>query len=102
MKRYVLSRGADRDLDDLWDYVAADNVDAADRLIQKLMDVFEALAQHSGMGHKREDLTDYLVLFWPVGNYLVIYQAEQRPIRIVAIVHGNRDIPTFLHGRNAE
>jgi hypothetical protein len=27
------------------------------------------------MGHKREDLTAYAVLFWPVGAYLIIYRA---------------------------
>jgi plasmid stabilization system protein ParE len=33
MSGYFLSREADSDIDDLWDYIAADNVDAADRLI---------------------------------------------------------------------
>jgi plasmid stabilization system protein ParE len=102
MSSYVISREADRDLDDLWDYIAADNVDAADRLTAKLMDAFEALARLPGMGHKRDDLTTHPVLFWPVGNYLVVYRAERSPIEIVAIVHGARDIPTFLLGRRIE
>jgi plasmid stabilization system protein ParE len=102
MSSYVISREADRDLDDLWDYIAADNVDAADRLTAKLMDAFEALARLPGMGHKRDDLTTHPVLFWPVGNYLVVYRAERSPIEIVAIVHGARDIPTFLLWRRIE
>jgi plasmid stabilization system protein ParE len=100
MSSYVLSRDADRELDELWDYIAADSVDAADRLAAKLMDAFEALARHPGMGHKRHDLTSHPVLFWPVGNYLVIYRAESSPIEVLAIVHGARDIPTFLLGRS--
>jgi hypothetical protein len=28
--RYILSEDADRDLDGIWDYIAADNVDAAE------------------------------------------------------------------------
>ena len=36
MTRYILSEDADRDLDGIWDYIAADNVDAADRWIGKL------------------------------------------------------------------
>jgi len=99
MSGYALSPEADRDLDDLWDYIAEDSIDAADRLTVRLMDSFEALARNPGMGHKREDLTNYHVLFWPVGNYLVIYRGERTPIEIVAIVYGTRDIPTFLHGR---
>ena len=95
-------READRDLDDLWDHIAEDNVDAADRLTAKLWMRLRALARHPGMGHKREDLTNYPVLFWPVGNYLVIYRAERNRIEIVAIVYGTRDIPTFLRGRGDE
>ena len=51
------------------------------------------------MGHKREDLTRYPVLFWPVGAYLVIYRPERGPIEIVAVTQGSRDIPAFLHRR---
>ena len=55
----------------LWNYIAQDSVDAADRLTAKLLDSFETLARHPGLGNKREDLTNYPVLFWPVGSYLV-------------------------------
>ena len=40
MNGYVLSRDAERDLEDLWDYVAEDDVAAADRLIARLFDAF--------------------------------------------------------------
>jgi plasmid stabilization system protein ParE len=96
---YVLSVDADFDLDDIWEYIAADNIDAADRWMGKLFDAFEALGQTPGMGHRREDLTSYPVLFWPVGTYLVIYRAERLPIEIVAVTQGSRDIPAFLSRR---
>ncbi|MGA2270099.1 MAG: type II toxin-antitoxin system RelE/ParE family toxin [Bryobacteraceae bacterium] len=99
MTGYILSVDADLDLDEVWEYIAADNVDAADRWIGKLFDAFEALARTPGIGHKREDLTDYPVVFWPVGSYLVIYRAEHRPIEIVGVTHGSRDIPAFLRCR---
>ena len=57
------------------------------------------LGKTPGMGHRREDLTSYSVLFWPVGAYLVIYRAEPRPIEIVAVTQGSRDIPAFLNRR---
>lgn len=69
MSGYVLGRDAEQDLNDLWDYIAEDSVEAADRLIAALFDAFEALARNSGIGHKRQDLTSSPVLFWPVGNY---------------------------------
>ena len=99
MTGYVLSADADLDLDEIWEYIAADSIDAADRWIRKLFDAFEALGRIPGMGHKREDLTAYPVLFWPVGSYLVIYRAEHLPIEIVAVTQGSRDIPAFLRRR---
>ena len=102
MSRYVLGRDAERDLDDLWEYIARDSVTAADRLISEIFEAFEALARNPGIGHKREDLTKFPVLFWPVGNYLIIYRAVGSLVEIIAIVHGKRDVPVFLRGRNPE
>lgn len=54
---YVLGREAELDLDEIWEYIASDNPDAADRWIGKLFDAFEALGKMPGMGHVRKDLT---------------------------------------------
>ncbi len=99
MSGYALSADTDLDLDEIWEYIAADNIDAADRWIGKLFDAFEALARTPGMGHKRDDLTVYPVLFWPVGAYIIIYRAERHPIEIVAVTQGSLDIPAFLQRR---
>jgi plasmid stabilization system protein ParE len=45
------------------------------------------------------DLTAYPVLFWPLGAYLIIYRATSRPVEIVAVTQGARDIPAFLQRR---
>ena len=82
MSGYVLSRDAERDLEDLWDYIAEENVEAADRLTARLFDAFEELGRFPGLGHKREDLTNFPVLFWPVGNYLIIYGQSNPPSRL--------------------
>ncbi len=99
MKKFVLSSEAVLDLEAIWEYIAQDNMDAADRWIGKLFGAFEAIAQTPGMGHKREDLTSYPILFWPVGSYLILYRAERDPIEIVAVTQGARDIPAFLRLR---
>ena len=99
MNTYVLSRAAERDLEQIWDYVAKDNVAAADRLIERFFRTFDMLAHNSRIGHTRADLTRHPVLFWPVGNYLVIYRNKRKRVQVVGIVHGKRDIPTFLSKR---
>lgn len=99
MKPYVLSLEALLDLEAIWEYIAKDNVDAADRWVAKLFGAFESIAQTPGMGHRREDLTSHAILFWPVGSYLILYRAERDPIEIVAVTQGARDIPIFLRLR---
>lgn len=99
MTRYVLSAGAERDLDHIWDFIAEDSIDIADRWVGKLFDAFESLARNPGMGRKREDLTAHPVFFWPVGSYLIIYRASRGPIEIAAVTQGSRDIPAFLRSR---
>jgi plasmid stabilization system protein ParE len=100
MRRYFLSEGAELDLDAIWEFIAQDNIDAADRWVAKLFDAFAALAQTPSMGHSREDLTALPVLFWPVGAYLVLYRAQSDGVEIVAVTQGARDIPSFLRQRS--
>ena len=69
MKEYVLGCEAVLDLEDVWEYIATDSADAADRWIAKLFDAFDDIARMPGIGHRRKDLTDYAVLFWTVGAY---------------------------------
>jgi antitoxin ParD1/3/4/toxin ParE1/3/4 len=99
MTGYVLAEAAALDLDTIWEYIAQDNVPAADRWIDKLFEAFESIASHPGIGHKREDLTALPVLFWPVGSYLIVYRVKSGAIEIVAVTQGARDIPAFLSSR---
>jgi antitoxin ParD1/3/4 len=99
MSHYLLSTGAADDLSAVWEFIAADSIDAADRWIDKLYETFELLALHPAMGHTRKDLTAHPVLFWPVESYLIIYRCQGGFIEIVAVTQGARDIPAFLQQR---
>jgi plasmid stabilization system protein ParE len=43
VKEYVLSVDAELDLDEIWDFIAQDSIEAADRWIEKLFDAFGSL-----------------------------------------------------------
>lgn len=101
MSRYVISSEARADLNEIWEYIAQDNFDAADGWIHKLRNSIESLACTPGMGHTRKDLTDSPVLFWPVGAYLIIYRLRDTYIEVVAVTQGARDIPSFLNERSS-
>ncbi len=100
MRTYFLGIEASQDVLDIWDYIANDDINAADRLVKALFEAFEKLGRMPRMGHRREDLVeDRPLLFWPVGDYLVIYRADRLPIEIVAVTRSSRDIPSFLRRR---
>ncbi|MFP4148959.1 MAG: type II toxin-antitoxin system RelE/ParE family toxin, partial [Nitriliruptoraceae bacterium] len=50
------------------------------------------LADHPGLGHLREDLADEALRVWTVHSYLVIYRPDARPLQIVRVLSGYRDI----------
>jgi len=99
MSKYVLTAEADQDLDDIWEYIAQDNIEAADRWDAKLREAFAMLAHNPRAGHTRKDLTDKPILFWPVGAYLTLYRILEDKIEIVAVTQGARDIPSNLRRR---
>lgn len=97
MKGYEFSPAALNDLQEIWVYIAGKNLAAADNLEADFYKACENLADNPCLGHKRPDLTNEPVLFWPVrGQYLVIYQPETQPLRIVRILHGARDAASQL------
>jgi toxin ParE1/3/4 len=53
---YRLSRLAERDLDEIWSYVAEDaSLETADRLIDAIVDRFELLSEQPRMGRLRPE-----------------------------------------------
>lgn len=97
MSGYEFSPEALADLQDIWAYIASDNLRAADKLEEAIYAACELLAKNPRLGHKRSDLTDEPVLFWPVrGHYWVIYYAKKQPIKIIRILHGSRDVQQQL------
>jgi plasmid stabilization system protein ParE len=95
---FELARRALADLQHIWEYIAEDSFDAADRVLDDFHQAFEQLAKMPGIGHKRPDLTDRDVLFWPVHSYLVIYKGS-KPLRIVRVIHGKRNVKMLLDKR---
>ena len=99
MSAYVLSPAALQDLQDIWDFISADNESAADKLEGEFFEAFGQLAQRPRMGHNRTDLTERDVLFWPVGSYLIVYRQDSTTLQIVAVLHGARDVAEVIRKR---
>ena len=96
MARYVISPAGRQDLHDIWAGIANDNLDAAERPLDRFEAAFERLAEFPGMGPARPDIIDLPVRFWTLGNFLIIYRAEASPIEIVRVLHAYRNIAAVL------
>lgn len=96
MSRYKLAAPAQQDLREIRDYIARDNVAAARKFLTRLREAFSSLAETPGAGYTRTDLTDLLVRFRPVGSYLIVYDAKRRPVEVLRVLHGARDVETIL------
>ena len=58
------------------------------------------LAEFPRTGHFREDLADKSLRFWPVYSYLIVYRPESRPLQIIRVLHGARDVRRILESPN--
>ncbi|CAN5450750.1 hypothetical protein BH24DEI1_BH24DEI1_18700 [soil metagenome] len=70
MASFQLTDEARGDLDEIWDYIAVDSAVSADRLLDRLEEQFDLLAEQPLIGRAREDLAAGLRSF-TVGNYLI-------------------------------
>jgi plasmid stabilization system protein ParE len=57
MTGYVFHPEAAVDLDEIWDSIAENNLDAADKVIADILASIDALAPFPHQGHIRSDLT---------------------------------------------
>ena len=98
--RFLLSPEAESDLGDIKRLVLAEGGPRiALHVMRSLLKAIRLLAGHPGLGHVRQDLTDLPLRFWPVFSYLIIYDWVRRPIEIVGVVHGARNVSRVLPGR---
>jgi plasmid stabilization system protein ParE len=99
---YELHPEARTDLDDIWNYIAADSIEAAARVIDEILQRFKSLVPFPHQGHRRPDLTNRPLRFVRVRDYLIAYASDKKPLRIIAVIHGHRSprvMAAILRGR---
>jgi len=98
-----LTRDADRDLEEIDDYVAAADSEAkADYVLDKIETILQRLAESPERGTRpRELLTlgvgDYRQIFFK--PYRIIYTVRRKGVYVVLIADGRRDMESLLQSR---
>jgi plasmid stabilization system protein ParE len=100
LEPFQLTEYAILDIDAIWLYLLEkEGVETADRLVTELFKGFYKLADIPNSGHRRADLTSRGVLFYRVFSYLVIYEPQSKPLQILGVLHGKRNVSRILRQR---
>jgi plasmid stabilization system protein ParE len=105
MTGYEFHPEARLDLDEIWEFIRADSLDAADRVIAEILSAIRAMVPFPHQGHRRPDLTSGPLRFIRVDDYLIGYAPDEEPLWVIAVLHGKRDpriLAAILRSREGE
>jgi plasmid stabilization system protein ParE len=91
MSGFVLHPDALADLSEIWELIAADSLDTADRVLEEIHEAIRALVLFPQMGHIRADLTSRPIRFHLVRKFLIAYAPGEKPLLVVAVLQGGRN-----------
>ena len=101
-RRFVLTPQAREDLREILLDIAEDSPDTAERLRKEFYEAFDGLGRSPGIGHYHEELLPRRYRFWNFYSYVVCYAWEAKPLQIIAVVHGARNLAVFFSLRTSE
>src|SRR5882724_8158829 len=99
---FLLHPEAAQDITEIWEYIAKDSPQGARRVREGILGAIRGLVPFPHQGHTRTDLTTRPLLFWTFGNYLIAYAPDEKPLWVVAVIHGRRSprvMTAILRGR---
>jgi len=96
-KSYKLSREADKDIEAIFDYTALEyGLQKAADYTSQFSTVFHQLSQEPELGRARNEIKIGLRSILQ-NKHIIFYRVLEDHIRIVRILHGRSDIPSFLN-----
>ena len=101
MARYLLAEGVEQELDQIWDFIAKDNPDAATRVVAAAYETLGLLAQNPGLGRPRSfarkahrNLRSRGIIGFD--NYVILYREITGGIEVLHVCHGARNLNSLL------
>jgi len=91
--KIIWSPFAHQRINDIADYIANDNLTAAERWVNSIYDTVKRLKDFPKSGRivKEVDKEDIREIFF--GNYRIIYHIEKTAINILTVRHGRQILP---------
>jgi plasmid stabilization system protein ParE len=91
-----LADEADRDLEEIGDYIAIDDPIGADRFVAGLVSACHGLAEFPNRFPLIERYPGAAIRHRAYGNYLILYQVREHEVLVIRIVHGATDYAAIL------
>jgi len=94
MAQWVFSPLARTELQEILDYIAADSgsLAIADQVAGDFEAALGTLVASPDIGWRRDHLTGPGIRWWRVHSYLLVYDPASKPLRVIRILHGARDL----------
>jgi len=90
------AQSARTDLLETWLFIAEENLNAADRVLDTIEQEAKVLATQPLMGRARPDLAQD-IRTWPTStSYTLFYVAEPNGITVIRVLHHARDVQRVL------
>ncbi len=97
MKPVLIRPSADRDMDEIFAWIARDDPVAAERLVRRIFEAAKSLRDFPERGTLHPEIgRDARSLL--VGRYLILYRAGPDRVDVLRIVHGARKLTGLLGG----
>jgi toxin ParE1/3/4 len=95
MPRVLRRPQAGADIAEIWDFIAEDSLEQADRWVDRLDEKLQLLAGQPLMGRDRPELAAGLRSI-PFGRYVIFYLPLDDGIDVVRILHSARDVDAIF------
>ena len=101
---FTLDTPVPEDLWEIWEFIAKDNVEAADAVIKATHETFALIARNPGLGKlcrlRNARLKDiYFRTVTDFDNYLIFYRKTPPGIHVVHVLHRARDVEKIFRKR---
>lgn len=95
MLKIVYTNSARADLIEAWMFVAEENLNAADQMLETINEGINLLAQQPLMGRERPELRAGL-RSWPTSTpYILYYAPGSESLTLIRVLHYARDIQSI-------
>jgi len=79
------------DLDEIWEFIAADNLSAADGVLKEIYEAIAPLFPSLIWAMVAPNPSSRALRFQPVRDFLIAYAPDEKPLLVIAVLHGHRN-----------